>query len=141
MRTIDEVLSHVDKDERGCWIWTAYVHPSGYGRFSWEGAKQYAHRVVFTELRGPIPDGQDLDHLCRVRSCVNPDHLEAVTRSENVRRGVGWHKIANINAVKDACKNGHPYDESNTYTTKQGWRSCRECHREWSREWKRRRSA
>ena len=67
----------------GCWEWTGHVNNAGYGRVK----NDYAHRLAYEMFVGPIPDGADLDHLCRRRSCVNPAHLEPVTRSENVRRG------------------------------------------------------
>lgn len=70
-----------------CWTWTGYTEAkSGYGRLSFGGARSYAHRVAYELAVGPIPEGLDLDHLCRVRNCVNPTHLEPVTRGENVRR-------------------------------------------------------
>lgn len=71
-----------------CWIWQGYVNKNGYAKATRsDGRMGLAHRVVYAEVRGPIPAGLDLDHLCRVRACVNPEHLEPVTRSENLRRG------------------------------------------------------
>ena len=70
-----------------CWIWTGPKNGSGYGIFSYRGRNQSAHRVAYRLLVGEIPDGLQLDHLCRKRSCINPAHLEPVTRLENVRRG------------------------------------------------------
>jgi hypothetical protein len=70
----------------GCIIWTGAVDPTGYGRFSLAGQMLYAHRVAYQWAHGPIPQGLDLDHLCRVRACVNPDHLEAVNRRTNLLR-------------------------------------------------------
>lgn len=79
------------KIERGpegaCWIWTGARQTTGYGNILYLGKVRLAHRLVYEILRGPIPDGLDLDHLCRVRWCVNPDHLEPVTRSVNLKRG------------------------------------------------------
>lgn len=70
-----------------CWIWTASKNWDGYGQFRWGGRQQLAHRVSYQILVGAIPPGLELDHLCRVRDCVNPAHLESVTSAENTRRG------------------------------------------------------
>lgn len=87
----------------------------------------YVHRVAWETLRGPIPDGMQLDHLCRQRACWNPDHLEPVSPRENVLRGVG---ITAMNAKKTHCPQGHPYDDANTGITSTGKRRCRACGRE-----------
>lgn len=70
-----------------CWIWQLSRKRNGYGELRKSGRTMYAHRWMYEQHVGPIPEGRDLDHLCRVRACVNPDHLEVVTRSENNRRG------------------------------------------------------
>lgn len=113
----------------GCWIWTASTR-KGYGRAWVDGRVQPAHRVAFEQLRGPVPDGLDLDHLCRNRSCVNPAHLEPVTRGENLRRGNGW---SGRNARKTHCKYGHEFDASNTLI-ENGKRTCRICKKRRERE-------
>lgn len=74
-------------DENGCWIWQGYLTPAGYGRAHMDGNMRPAHRVVYTHLVAPVPRELVLDHLCRVRACVNPDHMEPVTNAENLRRG------------------------------------------------------
>ena len=70
-----------------CWLWTGVIEHHGYGRAQLRGVLWYAHRLVWTALMGAIPEGHDIDHLCRVRACVNPDHLEVVTRRVNINRG------------------------------------------------------
>lgn len=120
----------------GCWEWTAGLGTDGYGRFypgegAPPGTKVMAHRFSYQLFVGEIPEGLDIDHLCRNHSCVNPDHLEPVTRRENLRRGVGF--IAE-NFRKSHCPAGHPYDDENTWTDKGGGRHCRTCHRDRERE-------
>lgn len=70
-----------------CWLWLGSLNNAGYGKLTVRRVNLYAHRFAHECLVGPVPEGLELDHLCRVRRCVNPDHLEPVTRSENVRRG------------------------------------------------------
>lgn len=87
---IERFLSKVDKRADGCWHWTAALMPNGYGYFRVSTPRRrmvYAHRAAYELLVGPIPDGMVIDHLCRNKSCVNPEHLEVVTQGENVRRG------------------------------------------------------
>lgn len=88
----------------GCWIWAAYVDPGGYGRFSVVGQSLRAHRITYRALVGPIPDGREIDHRCRVRACCNPLHLEAVSHRENLYRGMA---PAAINRRRAHCKRGH----------------------------------
>lgn len=109
--------------EGGCWVWTGAMSEQGYG-ITWAGHRTIkAHRYVYEFAVGPVPEGMDLDHLCRCRACVNPAHLEPVTRSENLRRG---HAAA-PRPLPTHCKRGHAYDEANTYTWR-GRRNCRACH-------------
>jgi len=105
-------------DPDACWLWQGALS-GGYGQICGE----WAHRFSYRFLVGPIPEGLQIDHLCRVRHCVNPDHLEPVTQQVNIRRGE-W-------ATRTHCVNGHPFDEANTYRppSKPGWRYCRECFR------------
>lgn len=78
-------------DQSGdCWLWTAHVNADGYGVFRFDGQMGGAHRFAYRLLVGPIPEGMELDHLCRTRHCVNPAHMEVVTHAENVRRSARW---------------------------------------------------
>lgn len=114
-----------------CWIWTAARHvDTGYGVFVADkrdriGKTPAAHRISYMELVGPIAHGDQIDHLCRVRACINPDHLEAVPQRVNLIRGAGW---AGEKARTTHCPSGHEYNTKNTYTLGTS-RSCRECHR------------
>jgi HNH endonuclease len=123
----------VEKTE-ACWLWTAHISPSGYGIFKYDGTPKNAHRYAYQLLVGPIPEGLEIDHLCRVRNCVNPEHLEAVTHLENVRRGVyvAMPILTRINAEKTHCKYGHPFSGNNLIVRKYGnngktRRECRTC--------------
>lgn len=110
-----------------CWIWQGALTTWGYGTIRYKGRPCQAHRVAYELLVGPIPDGMQLDHICRVRACVNPAHLEPVTNRENVLRGFG---ITANHAGKTHCIHGHPFDEANTYHIKNGHRQCRTCTRD-----------
>lgn len=114
-------LDLVEVDANGCWLWQGTLTHDGYGMY--RGAR--AHRSLYEYFVGPIPDGLVIDHLCRVRSCVNPEHLEPATVRENTLRGEGR---AAINAVKTHCVHGHEFTPENTMRQKRG-RLCRECHR------------
>ena len=109
-------------DQTGdCWLWLA-GKSLGYGLF-WVSPERRTtgHRFAYELLKGPIPEGLVLDHLCRNPSCVNPDHLEPVTTGENTRRGVNHERR------KMHCPQGHPYDTANTYVDAHSWRKCRTC--------------
>jgi hypothetical protein len=96
----------------GCWVWVAATDSCGYGKFNIDGRIVGAHRVSYEFHKGPIPYGLELDHLCRIPSCVNPIHLEAVTHKENVRRG---ESRGQYNKTKTHCPQGHEYTKENTY--------------------------
>ncbi len=118
----------------GCWEWTASLNDSGYGQINVGGRPARAHRVAYEFVVGPIPDGLVIDHLCRNRTCVNPSHMEVVTRGENVRRGVGPARAAAKRLNRVACKRGHVFDEGNTAINSRGARVCRTCRREAARD-------
>lgn len=111
--------------ETQCWQWLRGKTNKGYGAVYFSGVQFSVHSVMYMIYKGRIPDGLDLDHLCRNRSCCNPDHLEAVTRKENLLRGL---TIAASNFKVSRCPRGHPYSEENTIR-RRGGRECRECSR------------
>ena len=110
----------------GCWLWLGPLAGNGYARFRLNGKNQMAHRVSYELFKSEIPTDLCIDHLCRVRCCVNPDHLEAVTIRENIMRGIG---LTAQNAKKTCCSNSHPYTDENTHWDAKGKRSCEICRR------------
>lgn len=119
-----------------CWMWTGVTDGQGYGRFRHsrqdccctDGKEPFhhkAHRVVYELLSGPIPKDKELDHLCRNRGCVNPDHLEPVSHAVNVLRGESW---AGVKSRQTHCIHGHSFDATNTYIDPRGHRQCRKCN-------------
>lgn len=115
---------YIPEPNSGCWLWTGTVTYNGYGIFEVNGKKIRAHRFSYELHKGPIPDGLTIDHLCRVRCCVNPDHLEAVTMRENTLRGYG---ISAQNARKTHCIYGHPLSGENIRVYKRPGRHQRIC--------------
>ncbi|MFD5107163.1 HNH endonuclease signature motif containing protein [Streptomyces cinereoruber] len=113
-------------NEQGCMLWLDVPGAGGYGQMRLNGKARYAHRLSYMFNVGEIPVGLELDHLCRVRRCVAPGHLEAVSRRVNILRGQG---ASAINAVRTHCKHGHAFDAANTYVTSRGVRQCRACKR------------
>lgn len=107
-------FKRVNKTPGGCWLWPSQTK-DGYGQFFLNGKNIYAHRISYELHVGPIPSGLQIDHLCKVRNCINPAHLEAVTLQENVRRSKA---ISVLNKLKTHCPAGHPYDKTNTTTQK-----------------------
>lgn len=114
-------------DHEGCWPWLGAKLPAGYGVFKHAG---YAHRFAYETKYGRIPRGYFIDHLCRFRGCVNPDHLEPVTPAESSKRG---NMISAVNSRKTHCKYGHPFD-----IHKPDHRACSICRNRWQREYMRR---
>lgn len=109
-----------------CWLWTGST-ARGYGKVTIKGRNYLVHRLVYEVLVGPIPEGYEVDHLCFVRNCYNPAHMEAVTKAENVRRGVKRNSHHN----KTHCIRGHPLSGENVRLRISRYgRACRACERE-----------
>jgi integrase len=124
------ILGGIVVDEAGCWIWQRTIDKAGYGRIHYQPwgrpMEVMTHRAAYREFVGPIPRGLQLDHLCRVRPCCNPEHLEPVTPLENLERAVGVPSM--LNRAKTHCPRGHEYDAVNTYIgPSSGKRYCRTC--------------
>lgn len=112
-----------------CWLWNGAITERDYGRFRVFGEWRQAHRIAFKDFGNRLPDELEIDHLCRIHSCVNPAHLEPVTRKVNMERGI----IAN----RPCCKNGHAYTDENTRMVKRGqteYRLCRQCRSDYARD-------
>jgi hypothetical protein len=107
-----------------CWLWRGSCR-NGYGSIWVDGRLRSAHRVSYQERHGPIPEGLELDHTCRNKSCVNPDHLEPVTHQENMLRGP--RERYGVQQNKTHCRNGHELTPENTYLWLGRRRNCRTC--------------
>lgn len=141
IRSLDDLFDRtIPEPNSGCWLWAGWVGRNGYAKPGAFGRYQLAHRLAYELAKGPIPKGLQIDHLCRVRSCVNPDHLRVATCQQNILCGEGH---AAKNAVKTHCKWGHEFDEENTIRAFQRGslkRKCRECNKRECREYKQRRA-
>jgi hypothetical protein len=114
-------------DENGCMLWTRSLTWDGYAQFkSRRYPGRYAHRMAYELMVGPIPEGLQLDHLCKVRNCVTPDHLEPVTHAENTRRSDAGKATGAMQRAKTHCPHGHEYTPENTGVYK-GRRYCKKC--------------
>ncbi len=144
-KRIETFMSRVHFAESGCWEWTGYVNPDGYG--GWTDYRRFKRRngscnigahkwsyLMFTIDKPLLKKGQVIDHLCRNRKCVNPDHLEAVSCKENLLRGYG---ICAQNARRTHCKYGHEFTPENTQLNKFKGRVCKQCGRERARNFSR----
>ncbi|KKL67852.1 hypothetical protein LCGC14_2130820 [marine sediment metagenome] len=135
---LDRFMEKVEKDSASdCWLWTASTVKGGYGQFTVNGWPVLAHRWIYEETVGKIPDGKELDHLCSTPSCVNYEHLEPVVHAENIRRGnTGKNQEGRGLGVpiKSYCPQGHPYAGDNLYiyANARGGinQQCRTCNRE-----------
>lgn len=127
--TREEFLSRFDVQDDGCWLWQRPIQRATNGLYAgvvtFNGRRQPAYRHAYEMFVGPIPAGLDIDHLCRVGRCVNPAHLEPVTRRENIMRSPVH--VASINARKTHCIRGHEFTPENTIIHCGGKRACRTC--------------
>lgn len=124
------IAENIELSDSGCWLWTLRKDRTGYGRISISGVGKHVHRVAYEVFVGPIPDELQIDHLCRVRHCANPAHMECVPQQVNIRRGMaGVH-----NANKTHCPQGHPYAGQNLIITSSGGRRCRVCQYDHARK-------
>jgi hypothetical protein len=122
----------IPEPNSGCIFWLGAVQSKGYGNIFHDGKVKYTHRVSYELAHGPIPDGMEIDHKCRVRCCINPDHLHVVTHNENIRLSVERKGQA---AERTVCPSGHSLtgDNRKVYA---GVVVCRTCRIEWKRRWR-----
>lgn len=126
--TIDRMMRlNVIVSPSGCWEWTGKIADNGYGHTSINGQSHLAHRAFYTSFKGEIGEGLTIDHLCRNRKCVNPDHLEAVSHRENNLRGP--QNPASINHAKTHCVHGHELSGANLHIRRRGSNVSRVCKR------------
>jgi hypothetical protein len=123
----DQIARQITFEMNGCWEWSRPLRDvSAYPKIMYHGKHRQASRVAYELLVGPIPEGMQLDHLCRNRICLNPLHLEPVTPKENVRRGTG---PCADHGRQTHCQHGHEFTPANTYYARNGRkRECRACH-------------
>lgn len=122
----ESILKNCNKVDSGCWLWTGYIAKSGYGQITIHRKSWKVHRLSYSVFKSPLIPGFEIDHLCKVRHCVNPAHLEQVTKKENILRSESWSAK---NKRKTHCRNGHEYTPDNTLNLKDGARRCKACNR------------
>jgi hypothetical protein len=133
--TPESILAGVLQPEEGCWTGTQKARYDGYVAVSCGGKYYYLHRLVWETTKGQaIPEGMELDHLCRNRACCNPAHLEPVTGKVNTLRSEG---VTAVNARKATCDMGHPLIASNLYRRPNGGRRCRFCNKKAAAKYRR----
>lgn len=129
-QVLERLKFEVVRAPSGCLRWLGPHSSKGYGAISVDGKTYPVHRVAYVAANGPIPNGLEVDHVftngCRHRDCINPDHLEAVTHQENIRR---------MKHSRSTCPQGHPYSGDNLFFNMRGHRQCRECTRASKRAW------
>lgn len=130
----DRIMEKVSPEPNsGCWLWMASLDGHGYGQIMLPNNKvRRAHRELYQCVKGEVAKNLDLDHLCRNRACVNPDHLEPVTRSVNLRRGLGPQKTKEWHAKQMGCVNGHKYEAGSYFVyfhakRNRSYRVCKIC--------------
>jgi hypothetical protein len=128
----------IPEPNSGCWLWTGTMLWTGYGQVMINKKGKLAHRVAYELFVGAIPQGLTIDHLCRTRICVNPEHLQAVSQRVNTLRGIG---PSAVNARKTHCPRGHELSSDNLYVNPQGKRTCKMCNRISARDFGRRQRA
>ena len=143
MSPLERVARNIVIDEVGCWLWTGRLSNERYAQFTvtqtgYPTVTLSGHKVSYELHNGRVPDGMVLDHLCRTRHCVNPDHLEVVRQRVNTLRSP--IALGSINAAKTHCPQGHPYSPENTYvyrlkTRSTTTRTCKTCRAEQRRRW------
>lgn len=131
------MMDRVEIRPNGCWRWKLGVDKDGYAVWDTPRQSKYkeqfggtnrAGRIMYILTKGEIQKGLELDHICNIRRCINPDHLQPLTRQENQSFAISY------GSTKTECKNGHEFTEDNTYIPKDGERCCRTCNRERQRE-------
>ena len=139
MTLIDRLFEKtIPEPNSGCLLWLGSCNEDGYGSIRIGGKRGRmlrVHRVAFEHFIGPIPSGMEIDHKCRVRCCVNPDHLEPVTHQENCCRAAAAGTYGTNNKRKTHCPRGHPYEGDNLYLAPNGNRQCVTCRAQYMRQY------